>query len=202
MNNSDKTSSFNSDEFLTAICARQPRESEMLVLAYTGQLFKGALGLGFDKNAAHDLVQNCWATFFDVIHSFERRSHIRTFLFGILYNKASEMRRDQKKYEATDDIEAILNHRFDERGHWITPPISGEKFMLASETLDLIQACLETLPLAQRMAFCLKEVDGEEPEEICNVLEVSVTNLRVLLFRARNRLRTCVEGKSGTTRTK
>lgn len=196
MNNSANTINFNSVEFLDALCARHPIECEQFVRAYTEHLFKGALGLGFEKTVAHDLVQNCWVTFFDVVHNFERKSHIRTFLFGILYNKASEMRRENKKFQTTDDIESLLNLRFDERGNWINPPIDAERFMIASETMEFIQKCIDALPLSQRMAFCLKEIDDHEPTDICNVLDVSVTNLRVLLFRARNRLRTCLERKA------
>ena len=81
------------------------------------------------------------------------------------------------------------------QSHWIKPPIDPEDFLLGSETLELIEKCLDGLPLNQRMAFCMKEVEEHESPEICKILGVTVTNLGVLLYRARNRLRECVEGK-------
>lgn len=59
-----------------------------------------------------------------------------------------------------------------------------------------LRPTLELLPMAQKMAFNLKEVEEEKTQEVCNILEVSATNLGVLLFRARNQLRECLEGKS------
>jgi DNA-directed RNA polymerase specialized sigma24 family protein len=62
--------------------------------------------------------------------------------------------------------------------------------------MKLISDCLELLPLNQKMAFNLKEIEEEMTEEICNILSVSATNLGVLLFRARNQLRECIEKKT------
>ncbi|MGE4131461.1 MAG: RNA polymerase sigma factor [Bdellovibrionales bacterium] len=187
----------NSSEFLEKIQNRDNEAVELLVRTYTEALFKGALGLGFDPNSAEELVQSVWTTFFDVAKGFEGRSHVRTFIFGILYNKASEIRRDQKKVHASgEEIEQIVNARFAEDGHWAKPPINPEQFILASESMDLIQKCIDGLPLNQRMAFCLKEIDDHGSSDICNILGVTVTNLGVLLYRARNRLRECIEGKA------
>ncbi len=58
-----------------------------------------------------------------------------------------------------------------------------------------IEECLEGLPTKQRMAFILREVQELESKEVCKILEVTVTNLGVLLYRARNRLRECLEAK-------
>jgi RNA polymerase sigma-70 factor (ECF subfamily) len=157
--------------------------------------------MGFAENSAHELVQVTWAVFFEKIENFEGRSHIKTYLFGILFNKANEARRDKRKYHATEGIDEIMEKRFREDGHWTTPPLDPHRFMEASETLDLIKQCLDTLPVNQRAAFSLREIEDKKSEEICNILDVSVTNLGVLMYRARNRLRECIEAKaSGTVR--
>lgn len=190
--------SFSSQEFLTKLRDREPESIERLVRAYTEHLYRGALGLGFDSNSAREVVQNVWTTFFDVVAKFEGRSHVRTFIFGILYNKASELRREDARFDSPDPVEKILESRFDVDGRWSQPPVDPEKFLLASETMALIQKCLDALPLTQRMAFTLKEIDGHGSSDICNILDVTVTNLGVLLYRARNRLRECIEGKART----
>lgn len=58
-----------------------------------------------------------------------------------------------------------------------------------------LQSCLDRVPDRQRLAFVLREVEGFETDEICNILEISANNLGVLLYRARNRLRECLEAK-------
>lgn len=187
---------FTSSEFLSLLQKRDNESIAKLVRAYTGTMLKGALSLGFDLSTSEELVQRVWSTFFDVAHKFQGRSHVRTFIFGILYKKASELRREQTKFSANDPIEDIMESKFDTDGHWIKAPVSPESFMLSSETMELIKACIDLLPINQRMAFCMKEIDEHGSEDICNVLEVSATNLGVLLYRARNKLRECIERKS------
>ncbi len=193
---------FSSQEFLTKLRNGEPGTVDQLVRAYTEHLYRGALGLGFDSNSAREVVQNVWTTFFDVVAKFEGRSHIRTFIFGILYNKALELRREDARFDSSDSIEKVLESRFDSNGSWVQPPVDPEKFLMGSETMDLIQKCLDNLPLTQRMAFCLKEIDEHGSSDICNVLNVTVTNLGVLLYRARNRLRECIDGKIRNPRPK
>lgn len=188
-------SNFSSEEFLAHLRNRHSKAIEPLVQAYTEHLYRAALGMGFDTANAKELVQMVWATFMDVVPKFQAKSHIRTFIFGIFYNKASELRREQVRFDSPDSVEQILETRFDANGKWVQPPLDPERFLMASETLDLIEKCLESLPLSQRMAFYLKEVEEHESFEICKILNVTVTNLGVLLYRARNRLRECVESK-------
>lgn len=182
--------------FLERLRNRDPEAIETVVKSYTEHLYRGALGLGFDTHMAHELVQNVWTTFFDVVGAFEGRSHVRTFIFGILYNKASELRRENVRFDSADPIEEVLESRFDANGKWTNPPVDPEKFLAASETMALIQKCLDSLPLTQRMAFCLKEIDEHGSSDICKILNVTVTNLGVILYRARNRLRECIDGKA------
>lgn len=167
-----------------------------VVKAYTRQLFRAALGLGFEAPTCDELVQRVWATFFDVLPNFRGQSHVRTFLFGILYNKASEMRRESTKFASHDPIEDVVERRFGKDGQWKEPPLDPEKFMIASETIGEVEDCLSGLSTTQRAAFWLREVEELENDEICNALSLSATNLRVLLFRARNKLRECLEAKA------
>lgn len=190
-----------SESFLALIRNQDSGAIEFLVRQYTGPLFKGALGLGFEPVRAEELVQSVWVTFFEVAPKFQGRSQIKTFIFGILFNKASEARREKKRSDSNDPIETVVESRFAQDGHWVTPPLDPLRFLEASETMALIQKCIDALPLTQRMAFCLKEIDDHGTSDICNILGVTATNLGVLLFRSRNRLRECIEGKATKTGT-
>ena len=172
------------------------RSVEVLVHEYTEALLKGALSLGFPIDEAKDLIQSVWLTYMEVRQNFEGRSHIRTFLFGILYNKAKEKRRHEQKLVPDEKIEELVNSYFDEKGRWQKPPTDPERFLQASQTMALIEECIDKLPLTQRMAFCMREIDDHGSDDICKVMNLSVTNLGVILFRAKARLRECIERKA------
>ncbi|MBI3794969.1 MAG: sigma-70 family RNA polymerase sigma factor [Nitrospinae bacterium] len=184
-----------SPEFVEKIREREPAAIERVVRSFTSHLHNAALGMGFDPETAEELAQDVCITFYDKAPGFEGRAHVRTFLFAILNNKAMEKRREYAKMQKHDPIDDVVSARFDKRGHWIGSPISPEEFALSAENAEILRQCVDSLPLSQRSAFMMKEVEGLKGEEICNVLEVSATNLGVLLFRARNRLRECIEGK-------
>ncbi len=84
-------------EIIAAFRAQNWVALEGLVKQYTEMLLKGALSLGFRNQQADDLVQSVWATFFEVVPTFEGRSQVKTFLFGVLINKSRELRRENKK---------------------------------------------------------------------------------------------------------
>ncbi|OFZ30094.1 MAG: hypothetical protein A2622_09585 [Bdellovibrionales bacterium RIFCSPHIGHO2_01_FULL_40_29] len=184
-------------EIIAAFRAQNWVALEGLVQQYTEMLLKGALSLGFRDQQADDLVQSVWMTFFEVVSTFEGRSQVKTFLYGILINKSRELRRETKKNDNHDPIEEVMEERFDQRGHWTRPPISPDRFIESLQNLKVIQDCIEHLPVNQRAAFCFREVDDLEMPEICKILDVTNTNLGVLLYRAKNRLRECIERKVG-----
>ena len=168
---------------------------EEVVKTYLPQILRDELGAGLDKPLAEDVTQSTFATFIESAHRFEGRSHVRTWLFGILYNKISETRRRQKRDRDTDDIDEIFESRYTSGGFWTKPPRPVDATVFDKEVRQGIEDCLETVPEKQRMAFVLREVEDLESEEICNILEVTRTNLGVLLHRVRNRLRECLETK-------
>lgn len=170
---------------------------EKAIADYTQPLLCGAMGLGFPETDAEELVQQTFVAFLSAIDRFEGRSKLKTYLFGILYNKACEMRRAHKHEEIPDDIDETFEKRFDSWGSWVKPPRGPEEIAVSNEIMDMIGKCSENLPLPQRMAFYLKEVEGETMETICNIVGCTPTHLGVLLFRARNRIRECLEKKWG-----
>lgn len=165
-----------------------------LVAEHTGTLLRGAMAMGFSQADAEELVQESFVAYLKARDRFEGRSSVKTFLFGILYNKGAELSRKKKREAGLEDIEAVFDSHFDGAGHWLaTLPKGPEEEALSKELADVIAACAEKLSVEQRTAFYLKEVEGTSPEEVRNVLGVSDTNLRVLLYRARLRLRECLE---------
>ena len=127
--------------------------SEALVREYTEVLLKGALSLGFPLDDARDLVQSVWLTYYSKPSQFEGRSHIRTFLFGILYNKAREQRRKDRRLVNDEHIEQLVDSHFNDKGRWVKPPINPDQFLQAAQTLEMIEGCIDWLPLKHRMAF-------------------------------------------------
>ncbi len=82
-----------------------------------------------------------------------------------------------------------------QRSRRVNPPREASFEVEQGDVRAQIEDCLEQVPARQRMAFVLREVQGMNTDEVCSALEVSVSNLGVLLFRARNRLRECLETK-------
>lgn len=174
------------------------RHSEVLVAVvdtYLEQILRAARGAGLNQQQAEEVTQNTFATFIETASRFEGRSHVRTWLFGILYRKIQEARRVLARDQRMDDIDEVFESRFDERSSWSRPPRGAEEKLFAEEARREIDDCLEVVPDRQRMAFVLREVEGLSTTEICKILGASSTNIGVLLFRARNRLRECLESK-------
>lgn len=184
---------FRSPEFLKRLQNRDNEAITEVVNAYTSHLYRTGKGMGIADEKVQDICHNTWATFFDILPRFEGRSHVRTFLFGIFYNKCSEAFRQNGRFEKTDPIEDVMESRFAENDHWSNPISEPERFVNQSQMIDIIKKCMEGLPVQQKAAFTLKVVQERDTEEICNILDVTNTNLRQLLFRGKNRLRECVE---------
>ena len=186
---------FNDPGFADRIRARDPDAFRAVARAYITHILRAARGAGLNDDRAQDVVQEVFKTFIETAERFEGRSHVRTWLFGILYHKISEARRGVTKDARADDIDEVMESRFDERGMWSRPPAQADHGTWNKEITAHIEDCMEPLPDNQRLAFVLREVEGMESEEICNTLDVTRTNLGVLLYRARNSLRECLEMK-------
>ena len=151
---------------------------------------------GIFAESAEEIVHECWETFFLNLDKFEGRSKIRTFIFGILLNKLREHRRRMNRIDYEEDSEKVFERSFTQDGWWVDEP-SDPYRLLANQQLGVaIQNCLEDLTDSQRSAFLLIESEGESSENACKIMGVSLSNLRVLIFRAKGKLRSCLEGQS------
>ncbi|MEE8349366.1 MAG: sigma-70 family RNA polymerase sigma factor [Acidobacteriota bacterium] len=177
------------------IRSKDPAALQVVVETYLGQLFRAARGAGLAPERAEEVTQSTFATFIEKAEQFEGRSHVRTWLFGILYNKISEERRRVSREREMDEIDDVVEERFDSSGKWVKPPRPVDVQLYSSEIRLFFEECLEKVPTQQRMAFVLREAEDLSSDEICKILDVTHTNLGVLLYRVRNRLRECLEAR-------
>lgn len=150
---------------------------------------------GFHGEHADEVIHETWDVFFQNLTKFEGRSNIRTFVCGILFNKIREYRRYQGKHIFSEDSEEMFSHAFTNDGWWKSEPSDPYKFAEMKQASEFVKECMDGLTEQQKAAFIMREVDEENSEEICNVLGVNVTNLRVLIFRAKDKLKQCLDGK-------
>ena len=182
-------------DFAARIRERDAQALEEVVRRYLRQILRAAGGAGFAVQPAEDIAQDTFVTFIETAPRFEGRSHVRTWLFGILYKKIAAARRNLGRDTEMDDIEEVFEQRFDNAGSWTRPPRPVDAEVYDAEVRQGIDGCLDRVPTNQRMSFVLREIEGMDTEEICKILEVTPTNLGVLLHRVRNRLRECLEAK-------
>lgn len=186
---------FDNPTFLNEVRQGDRHAIAAVVHAYLEQVVRAARGAGLDDWQAEDVAQATFLTFIETASRFEGRSKLRTWLFGILFRKIAESRRAGRREDGTDDVDREFNKRFDEAGSWVHPPRAADRELEQGEIRMAISGCLEGAPQKQRIAFTLREIEGFDTPEICDMLDVSSNNLGVMLHRVRNRLRECLEIK-------
>ena len=168
---------------------------EAVVNAYTDQLYRAALGANLDATRAEDVTQATLVTFLERAKTFDGRSHVRTWMFGILYNKILEAHRETTRAQEFDPIDEVIEQRFDANGGWQRPPQPVDMSVYNEEIREQIDDCMEAAPMRSQLALILREVEGFSMNEICEILQFSRSNLGVALLRGRNRIRECLEAK-------
>jgi RNA polymerase sigma-70 factor (ECF subfamily) len=158
-----------------------------------------------DESSAEELVQETWRVVIDKLDTFEGRSKIKTWIFGILANLARERRRsDQREKpwstimeESIEESAGHMTERFDAEGRWQAPPrslqLDPEDEAMTTQLLQRVQAAMEELPARQRAAVMLRDVQGLSSGETCEILDVTKANQRVLLHRGRSKIREALE---------
>jgi RNA polymerase sigma-70 factor (ECF subfamily) len=187
---------FAGPEFLDLLRTRDEDALQRLVNAYLPQILRAARGAGLNPQNAEDVCQSTFVTFIEKIEDFKGRSHVRTWLFGILYRKISEMRRSASRESGAESIDQVMETRFKMDGHWQKPPRGSDAATYESEVREHLADCMDGITMDQRMAFVLREVEELDSEEICRTMDISRSNLGVLLFRGRNLLRECLENRN------
>lgn len=172
-----------------------PSTIEAVVRECLPGLMRTAIASGLPRDRAEDAVQASFVVFVQRAPDFDGRARACTWLHGILVRKIQEERRGVHREQRLEEIDALVESRFDADGTWVRPPRGPDQALARGELRRELASCLDALPDRQRLAFMLREVEGFTTSEVCNILDVSSNNLGVLLFRARNGLRECLESK-------
>jgi RNA polymerase sigma-70 factor (ECF subfamily) len=195
-----------------AVMRRDETAFVELVSRYQGPLLRLARVYARSHAVAEEVVQETWLAVLEGIERFERRSSFKTWLFRILVNRARTRAKREGRMipfsayedpshepaEASVPADRFLGPDHPEWPyHWAVPPKAWagapDEQLERKETLELVHRAIAELPPAQREVISLRDVQGWSAEEVCNVLEITETNQRVLLHRARSRVRAALE---------
>jgi RNA polymerase sigma-70 factor (ECF subfamily) len=184
-------------QLVAALRAGDERVFEQLVRMYQGTLLRVAQMYVSSRSVAEEVVQETWLAVLNGIDRFEGRSSLKTWIFRILANRAKTRGQREGRtipFSALGDSDpAVEPDRFD-NGRWASFPADWpEERLLGEETMHVIEGAIESLPPAQRAVITLRDVQGWSAEDVRNVLELSETNQRVLLHRARSKVRGALE---------
>jgi RNA polymerase sigma-70 factor, ECF subfamily len=161
---------------------------------------------------AEEVVQDTWLAVMKGVDGFEGRSSLKTWIFRILANQARTRGERERRTvpissltaELSDDRPSVPADRFagpPGHGMWAQPPArwsdQPEVRALAAATLDLVNETIRTLPKNQRRVMVLRDIEGWSSQEVRDLLDLSEVNQRVLLHRARSRVRAALESTMG-----
>jgi RNA polymerase sigma-70 factor, ECF subfamily len=200
---------FDEAELLARLRAGDEDAFESLVRAYHGTLIAIATTYVRTRAVAEEVVQEAWLGVVKGLDRFEGRSSLKTWILSILVNKARgrgarEARSVPFSSIASDEegepaVDADRFRRPGEAfaGHWSAYPADWSQLpdekLLGRETLEVVKRRIESLPEAQRTVITMRDIAGASAEEVCDVLEISPENQRVLLHRARSKVRAALE---------
>ncbi|MDX6666239.1 MAG: hypothetical protein QOG68_2445 [Solirubrobacteraceae bacterium] len=197
-------------ELLPRLRARDEAAFAELVRAWSPSMLRVARMYTSSRAVAEEVVQEAWLGVLQGIDRFEGRSSLKTWVFRILVNRAmTRGAREARSVpfaalagdEAGRDEPAVDPSRFTREGAWASPPRrwdeSPELALRSAETLEAVRAAIAALPPMQRLVITMRDLEGFGSEETRNALEISETNQRVLLHRARAKVRAALEQHFG-----
>ena len=180
-------------ELLARLLAGEQRAFRELVSTYQGAMRAVAYAIVGSRNA-DEVVQDAWLAVVRNLDGFQQRASLKTWLLTITANTAKSRLKQQRREPLLDDLHAphgsVGAERFAEDGHWQTPPgqwelDTPEALLAEAELRECLDKTIASLSEMQSSVLLLRERQGLEPEEICNLLDLSLSNVRVLLHRAR-----------------
>ncbi len=189
------------DELIPRLLASDENAYTQVVAAYHGLMVHLARAIVGDA-IADEVAQEAWVAVLRALPKFERRSSLKTWILRIVSNTAkSRLRHESRTVNLGDALEEtpiVDPSRFKANAHWANPPAmwhadTPDALLASTELRRCIHEALDALPPLQRAAVTLRDMQGLNMEDICKVLEVSESNGRVLLHRARSRIQQAIE---------
>jgi RNA polymerase sigma-70 factor, ECF subfamily len=194
---------------LAALRAGDEQAFATLVTRYHASLRRVARAYVSTDAVAEEVVQETWLAAISGLPRFEQRASIKTWLFHILANKAKTRGVRERRTVPFASLRpadegggrSVAPERFRGDGdawpgHWATPPRpweDPERRLQSLEARECLRAAIGALPEVQQAVLTLRDVEGLEAEEVCELLDLSAGNQRVILHRARARVRTELE---------
>jgi RNA polymerase sigma-70 factor, ECF subfamily len=202
------------EALVAALCRGDAGAFATLVDRHSPAMIRVAMAYVPTRAAAEEAVQEAWIAVMRGIDGFEGRSSLKTWIFRILTNVAmragarerrsvpfSALAQAEDTGEPTVDPDRFLPADHEHfPGHWAIMPArwpTPEEGLLSGETREVIAAAIADLPVAQRTVIALRDVEGWTSDEVREALEISAGNQRILLHRARSRVRTAIESYFG-----
>jgi RNA polymerase sigma-70 factor (ECF subfamily) len=199
------------DVLVAALRARDEDAFAWLLDRYSASLRRLARAYVASDAAADEVVSETWLAVITGIDRFEQRSSLKTWIHRIVMNLArTKGTREHRSVpfsslaaEAETPEAAVDPARFQPKGTpgaggWAAPPVpwdeEPEARLAAGETLAAVRTAIAALPPGQQLVITLRDLEGWRADEVCNALELTETNQRVLLHRARAKVRTALEG--------
>ena len=193
-------------ELLGRLRAGDERAFAGLVERYHATMLAVARTYVRTRASAEEVVQEAWLGVLNGLDRFEGRSSLKTWIMRILVKTAMTRGAREARSVPFSSLAggepAVSPERFRGTndafsGHWNRYPHDWqslpEDVLLGQETLDHALGAIDQLPEAQRLVITLRDVHGWTADEVCTALELSSGNQRVLLHRARSRVRTALE---------
>jgi RNA polymerase sigma-70 factor (ECF subfamily) len=188
---------------LERLRARDEAAFSELVRREHPAMLRVARGLVASVAVAEEVVQETWVAIIEGLARFEGRSSLRTWIFTILVNRARTRASREGRSIAFAELDgetgpSVSGDRFKPDGHWAQPierfaTRGADERLIDAEAAREVERALAALPPAQRTVVTLRDVEGLDAAEVCNVMEITESNQRVLLHRGRTKVRAALE---------
>ncbi|MGX5175458.1 RNA polymerase sigma factor [Aliikangiella sp. IMCC44653] len=181
-------------EIVKQLLAGNEKVFESLFASYYPLMYSIAQSIT-GSSIADEVIQEAWMSALKALPKFEGRSSLKSWLLRIVANEAKTRLRKEKRSVSLESMQDNWNsdQRFDSNAHWANPSAqwdgdSPEAILASQELKNCITKSLSQLPENQKAALRLRDASGLSMDEICNILDVSPSNLRVLLHRGRDKV--------------
>ena len=205
---------FDQPEFLASLRRGDEQAYRALIRRFHASFIGVAAAIIGSRAQAEEVVQDAWLAVFAGVGKFEGRSSLVTWVFSIVLNRARTRASREGRLVGLPSLldgtepggRAVDVSEFKPDGHWLEAPrlwdeLDPERIVGGRQLWSHVMEAIEQLPAGQRAVIVLRDMEGCEAEEACSLLKISAENQRVLLHRARGRIRQTIDTVTAAPRT-